>query len=402
MASCCWRASSPRPAKAMASPSPASDSPRTPTSSLPIWIATCPGVTATTTRTGSWEVCCVSTTPSGRSAPTGSSRRGGSGAAPRSPTVSLRRATVRSPLSTTSLTKRWPVRADRTGSARDDVDAASVEDLEQRPAAGESGLCSSRSAQLCAYRRPSNEPLLARSAAGPEPAPDPRPAAEQVPYPPPGCSFTDRAEPAPPPNQEGRPGGDRGGWRAAGSGRGQGAGAVGVGAQRFRPGILALRNGEGDMPTAEELISVASIERLASILSAVAPGDSDWAEVRASAATLGPLGLSDRARTVRDALLRDLPGGYPRLAAVVRAALERPDLSGWMVWPVNEAVAATATATSTAAAGPPARLLTLRTVSVSSPRSARRAGRHRAHDPYAPGRPRRRPGLRGPDHERLP
>jgi 3-methyladenine DNA glycosylase AlkC len=98
------------------------------------------------------------------------------------------------------------------------------------------------------------------------------------------------------------------------------------------------------MPTAEELISVASIERLAAILRTVAPQDSDWVEVRASAATLGPLGLSDRARTVRDALLRDLPGGYARLASVVRAALERPDLSGWMVWPVTEAVAATADA----------------------------------------------------------
>lgn len=97
------------------------------------------------------------------------------------------------------------------------------------------------------------------------------------------------------------------------------------------------------MPTAEELISVASIERLAAILRAVAPQDSEWEAVRASAETLGPLGLSDRARTVRDALLRDLPGGYARLAPVVRAALERPDLSGWMVWPVTEAVATTAT-----------------------------------------------------------
>jgi 3-methyladenine DNA glycosylase AlkC len=98
------------------------------------------------------------------------------------------------------------------------------------------------------------------------------------------------------------------------------------------------------MPTAEELISGASIERLASILRSVAPHESDWAEVRAAAAALGPLGLSDRARAVRDALLRDLPGGYTRLASVVRVALDRSDLSGWMVWPVTEAVAATATA----------------------------------------------------------
>lgn len=97
------------------------------------------------------------------------------------------------------------------------------------------------------------------------------------------------------------------------------------------------------MPTAEELISVASIQRLAVILRAVAPQESEWAAVRASADALGPLGLSDRARTVRDALLQDLPGGYERLAPVVREALGRSDLTGWMVWPVTEAVAATAT-----------------------------------------------------------
>nr|WP_202451920.1 DNA alkylation repair protein [Streptomyces sp. SID4948] len=92
------------------------------------------------------------------------------------------------------------------------------------------------------------------------------------------------------------------------------------------------------------MISVACVRRLAGILRAVAPEQSRWRAVTASSEALGPLALGQRARTVADALLADLPGGYQRLAAVVRTALEVPDLTGWMIWPVTEAVATAATA----------------------------------------------------------
>ncbi len=46
---------------------------------------------------------------------------------------------------------------------------------------------------------------------------------------------------------------------------------------------------------------------------------------------------------MRDAILADEPGGHHALAVVVRVALGSPALSGWMVWPVAEAVASTAT-----------------------------------------------------------
>lgn len=103
------------------------------------------------------------------------------------------------------------------------------------------------------------------------------------------------------------------------------------------------------MPTAEELISSACVRRLAGILRAVAPAPSDWRTVAAVSRELGPLALGERARTVADALLADLPGGYDRLgydrlAGVVRAALAEPGLTGWMIWPVTEAVATAATA----------------------------------------------------------
>ncbi|WP_329129576.1 DNA alkylation repair protein [Streptomyces sp. NBC_01476] len=98
------------------------------------------------------------------------------------------------------------------------------------------------------------------------------------------------------------------------------------------------------MPTAEELISAASIRRLGEILRAVAPQESDWRTVTASSRRLGPLALGERARTVAAAILADLPGGYRPLAAVVRSALGEPELTGWMIWPVTEAVATAATA----------------------------------------------------------
>ncbi|MGW2958757.1 DNA alkylation repair protein [Streptomyces sp. NPDC001220] len=97
------------------------------------------------------------------------------------------------------------------------------------------------------------------------------------------------------------------------------------------------------MPTADELISPDSIRRLAVILRETAPGTSRWQAVADSPALLGPLGLSERARTVAEALLADCGGDYEELARAVRGTLARADLTGWMIWPVTEAVAAAAT-----------------------------------------------------------
>jgi 3-methyladenine DNA glycosylase AlkC len=100
------------------------------------------------------------------------------------------------------------------------------------------------------------------------------------------------------------------------------------------------------MPTAEELLSVDSVRRLAGVLGAVHPGE--WPHVWRAADALPAMGLSDRARHVRDALIADLPQGYGAPATIFRAALARPDFSGWMVWPVTEAVAVTAVTSSRA------------------------------------------------------
>ncbi|MDW6066024.1 hypothetical protein SAZ11_59950 [Streptomyces sp. FXJ1.4098] len=101
------------------------------------------------------------------------------------------------------------------------------------------------------------------------------------------------------------------------------------------------------MPTADELISPDSIRQLAAILQDTSPSTARWQTVADSSTTLGSLGLSERARTVGDALLADSGLDYPHLAGAVRKALRREDLTGWMIWPVTEAVATAATVSGT-------------------------------------------------------
>ncbi|MEU9736706.1 DNA alkylation repair protein [Streptomyces sp. NPDC048002] len=97
------------------------------------------------------------------------------------------------------------------------------------------------------------------------------------------------------------------------------------------------------MPTADELISADEIHRLAGLLRRHAPGTSSWDAVAESATALGTLSVSERARAVGEALLSDCDRDHARLAQAVRAALTDPGLTGWMVWPLTEAVAVAAT-----------------------------------------------------------
>lgn len=92
------------------------------------------------------------------------------------------------------------------------------------------------------------------------------------------------------------------------------------------------------MPTADELIGPSVVRNLADRLTGAAPGQS-WSTVRASAGTLAGQAFGERGRAVRDALLADLPPGYPPVEVTVRAALKDPAFAGWMIWPVTEAVA---------------------------------------------------------------
>ncbi|MFE7710419.1 DNA alkylation repair protein [Streptomyces sp. NPDC057486] len=97
------------------------------------------------------------------------------------------------------------------------------------------------------------------------------------------------------------------------------------------------------MPTADELISPDSIRGLTAVLRNTFPTASRWRTVADSATTLGTLSLSQRARAVGEALLTDTGHDYAHLAHAARAALTSEDLTGWMVWPLTEAIASAAT-----------------------------------------------------------
>ncbi|GAA1654494.1 hypothetical protein [Actinoplanes couchii] len=93
------------------------------------------------------------------------------------------------------------------------------------------------------------------------------------------------------------------------------------------------------MPFADELIGVRAADGLVDAIAGVVPGE-PLGTLRAARDRLDGLALRERADLLRDALLADVPGNYPELARVVRAAT--PAFSGWMVWPVTSAVASKA------------------------------------------------------------
>ncbi|HET6191061.1 MAG TPA: DNA alkylation repair protein [Trebonia sp.] len=99
------------------------------------------------------------------------------------------------------------------------------------------------------------------------------------------------------------------------------------------------------MPFAEQLISVSCIRTLGQCLSQGSPGLA-WTAVNTVTAALPGLGLAARAAATRDALLADMPGGYRECEEIVSRALEDPAFTGWMIWPVSEAVAARALASA--------------------------------------------------------
>lgn len=92
------------------------------------------------------------------------------------------------------------------------------------------------------------------------------------------------------------------------------------------------------MPTADELLGPSVVRELIDCLAVAAP-NCPSAALRQAMADLGDKTLSERAQCVRDALLADLPDDYASFAATVSRALDNPAFTGWMIWPVTEAVA---------------------------------------------------------------
>ncbi|MFI1940884.1 DNA alkylation repair protein [Streptomyces purpureus] len=91
------------------------------------------------------------------------------------------------------------------------------------------------------------------------------------------------------------------------------------------------------MPTADELIDARTTDELASVMTAA--GAAPATAIRDSGPLLEGLPFSLRVTAVKEAVLNDLPDGYPAFAAVIRAALNQSGFTGWMTFPVNAAVA---------------------------------------------------------------
>jgi len=92
------------------------------------------------------------------------------------------------------------------------------------------------------------------------------------------------------------------------------------------------------VPLADELLGPSSAVDLARCLKSVAP-DQKWSAVKGCAKSFDGATLSERNGLVRAALLGELPPTYVSSAKIVRAALKDPEFAGWMLWPVGEALA---------------------------------------------------------------
>lgn len=92
------------------------------------------------------------------------------------------------------------------------------------------------------------------------------------------------------------------------------------------------------MPTADELLGHAAVAALADCLD-TAGAARMAAAVRDALPALDGLALRERSDLVRDAMLASGPPEAAALEAVVRSALPDPRFTGWMIWPVTEAVA---------------------------------------------------------------
>ncbi|MCZ2820761.1 DNA alkylation repair protein [Modestobacter sp. VKM Ac-2977] len=95
----------------------------------------------------------------------------------------------------------------------------------------------------------------------------------------------------------------------------------------------------------DELISPAVVARLRAAVEAVAPTRHLPALVQAEGAVRG-VRLRERVDIVRDALLSDVPAGFPAAERVVLDVLDEPRFGGWMIWPTTEFIAARALETA--------------------------------------------------------
>lgn len=95
------------------------------------------------------------------------------------------------------------------------------------------------------------------------------------------------------------------------------------------------------MGTMDELINPAVVTSLRASLETVDPA-LDLPTLSQTRAALSGRRLRERVDLVRDALLTDLPDGFPAAERIVDGMLSVPEFAGWMIWPTTEFVTARA------------------------------------------------------------
>ncbi|MFE9661421.1 DNA alkylation repair protein [Streptomyces sp. NPDC005955] len=94
------------------------------------------------------------------------------------------------------------------------------------------------------------------------------------------------------------------------------------------------------MSLAERLLNTDTTAALARCLVRAGRGEGVTApRTRACGDELDGLSFTGRVTAIRDAVLADLPADYPAFARVLHTALGDEDFTGWMIYPVAEAVA---------------------------------------------------------------
>lgn len=91
------------------------------------------------------------------------------------------------------------------------------------------------------------------------------------------------------------------------------------------------------MGAMDELIDASVVDRLRSAVRSVEPA-LELSELTRVRAALDGRRLRDRVDLVRNAMLADLPGGFPAAQRVIEGVLSVPGFAGWMIWPVTEVV----------------------------------------------------------------
>lgn len=95
------------------------------------------------------------------------------------------------------------------------------------------------------------------------------------------------------------------------------------------------------MGAIDELVNRAVVARLHDLLREVAP-TLDFTALTSAESAIAGSRLRGRVDIVRDALLHDVPTGFPAAESMVLDALLLPEFTGWMIWPTSEFVTARA------------------------------------------------------------